>query len=223
MSQEQWTAVDRYFTDTLRAKDEILDAVLARSDAAGLPQINVAPNQGKFLMLMTRMIGARRILEVGTLGGYSTIWLGRGLPSSGHIDTLEANPEHADVARDNIRHAGLEDLVEIHVGMALETLKHLVLLRTLPYDLIFLDADKAGLPDYLQWSLELSHTGTVIIADNVVRRGEVSNPDTADEDVRGAQRYLEIAGADPRLESTAIQTVGSKGYDGFAISVVTET
>jgi predicted O-methyltransferase YrrM len=220
MSQDQWTAIDRYFTDHLLDDDAALDAALSTSDKAGLPHINVAPNQGKLLMLMAMATGAKRVLEIGTLGGYSTIWLGRGIPSNGHIDTLEFNPEHAEVAAGNIHTAGLQDTVEIHVGRALDTMKHLVRQETEPYDLIFIDADKTSLPDYLEWSLRLSRPGTVIIADNVVRNGRVTDSTTTDPDVLGVQRFINLVAAHPQLETTAIQTVGSKGYDGFAMSVV---
>lgn len=220
MSHELWTAIDQYFSEHLHADDTALDTALTTSDEAGLPHIAVAPTQGKYLMLMTQIAGAKRVLEIGTLGGYSTIWLGRGLGADGHIDTLEFNPDHADVARKNIRAAGLEDVVEIHVGKALATMQHLARQNVAPYDLIFIDADKASLPDYLEWSLKLSHPGTVIIADNVVRNGRVVDSTTTDPDVQGVQRFIEQAGANPRLEATALQTVGSKGYDGFAILVV---
>ncbi|HEV2074097.1 MAG TPA: O-methyltransferase [Thermomicrobiales bacterium] len=220
MSQEQWTAVDRHFSHILHTGDVVLDAALAASDAAGLPQINVTSSQGKLLMLMARMIGANRILEIGTLGGYSTIWLGRGVAGDGRIVTLELVQKHADVARRNLERAGLDAITEIRVGKATDSLHQLIAEGTEPFDLVFIDADKASLPDYLEGSLRLSRPGTVIIADNVVRSGKVANPDTTDEDVRGVQRYLELVGADPRLESTAIQTVGAKGYDGFAISFV---
>lgn len=222
MSQEQWTAVDTHFSHVLHTGDDILDAALSASDAAGLPQINVTSNQGKFLMLLARMIGARRILEIGTLGGYSTIWLGRGIPEDGRIVTLELVQKHADIARRNLEHAGLDAITEIRVGKATDSLYQLIAEGTEAFDMVFIDADKASLPDYLEWSLQLSRPGTVVIADNVVRRGEVANPDTTDQDVRGVQRYLELVGAESRLESTAIQTVGAKGYDGFAISLVTE-
>jgi predicted O-methyltransferase YrrM len=217
MSHDQWTAIDQYLTDRLIDEDGALDSALTASEEAGLPHINVAPNQGKLLMLIAQIAGAKRVLEIGTLGGYSTIWLGRGIPADGHIDTLEFKPDHAEVARKNIRIAGLEGVVEIHIGKALDTMKHLVRQDTAPYDLIFIDADKTSLPDYLEWSLKLSRPGTVIIADNVVRNGRVINSATTDRDVQGVQRFIELAGANPRLESTAIQTVGSKGYDGFAM------
>ena len=220
MSQDQWTAIDTYFTDHLHGEDAALEHALAASNDAGLPHISVSPNQGKFLMLMALAIGAKRVLEIGTLGGYSTIWLGRGIAAGGHIDTLELNPDNAEVARKNIHTAGLENHVQIHVGKALDTLQDLIRLETAPYDLIFIDADKASLADYLEWSLKLSRVGTVIISDNVVRNGRIADSTTTNPDVLGAQRFVEMVGANPRLETTAIQTVGSKGYDGFAMTVV---
>lgn len=219
-NQERWTDIDTYFSKTLHGDTSVLDAALQASDEAGLPQINVAPNQGKFLTVLALATGASRILEIGTLGGYSTIWLAHGLPEDGRIVTLEVNEHHADVARKNFEHAGIADAIDIRVGKATDSLKALVDEGAEPFDLIFLDADKASLPEYLVWSLKLARPGTVIVADNVVRHGEVINPDTTDANVQGVQRYLELAGNDPRLETTAIQTVGSKGYDGFAISVV---
>ncbi|HWV24298.1 MAG TPA: O-methyltransferase [Thermomicrobiales bacterium] len=220
VNQARWTALDEYFSEHLHGDDPALDAALAASDAAGLPQINVAPNQGKLLMLIAMMTGAKRVLEIGTLGAYSTIWLGRGLPAEGHIDTLEIDPEHAAVAAGNIREAGLEDLVEVHIGKATETLEDFVRREVPPYDLIFIDADKASLPDYLALSLKLARPGSVIIADNVVRHGEVGNARSTDPNARGVQRFIDEIGSNPALESTAIQTVGSKGWDGFAITIV---
>ncbi len=221
MPQEQWTAVDRYFSDTLVQGDPVLEEALRASDAAGLPAINVADNQGKFLMLLALMRGARRILEVGTLGGYSTIWLARGLAPEGRLITIEAKPAHAEAARENIARAGLADVVEVHLGNARQVMEKLVRDGEAPFDLVFLDADKAGLPGYLDLALKLSHPGTVIVADNVVRGGHVIDPASPNADVQGVRRYLELLGADHRLQSTAIQTVGSKGYDGFAITIVT--
>ena len=221
MSQELWTAVDTYFSETLVQSDPVLEETLRASDAAGLPPINVADNQGKFLMLLALMRGARRILEVGTLGGYSTIWLARGLPADGRLVTIEAKPLHAEVARANIARAGVADVVDVRLGNARQVLETLARDGEAPFDLVFLDADKAGLPAYLESSLKLSRPGSVIVADNVVRGGHVVDPESASADVQGVRRYLEMASSDPRLESTAIQTVGSKGYDGFAITVVT--
>jgi predicted O-methyltransferase YrrM len=221
MTREQWTAVDAYFTDRLAPADPVLDAALAASDAAGLPAINVAPNQGKLLELLARARGARTILELGTLGGYSTIWLGRTLVPGGRMVTLEADPKHAEVARANLVRAGLADIVEVRVGPALETLPKLAADGVGPFDLIFLDADKVSYPEYLTWSLRLSRPGTLIVADNVVRGGAVVDPNSRDENVRGVRRFTDMLGAEPRLTATAIQTVGSKGYDGFAIAIVT--
>jgi predicted O-methyltransferase YrrM len=221
MSQELWTAVDDYFSDQLVPPDPVLDDTLRASDAAGLPAINVAANQGKLLMLLARIRGARSILEIGTLGGYSTIWLARALPADGRLVTLESRPSHAEVARANLERAGLSGIVEVRLGNALQTLAKLANEGAGPFDFVFLDADKANLPGYLEWSLKLSRPGTVIVADNVVRGGHVTDPDSPSADVQGVRRYLEMASTDPRLESTAIQTVGAKGYDGFSISVVT--
>ncbi len=221
MSQQLWTAVDDYFSDQLVPSDTVLDDTLRASDEAGLPAINVAANQGKFLMLLAQIRAARSILEIGTLGGYSTIWLGRALPADGRLVTLESRPSHAEVARANLGRAGLSGIVDVRLGNALQTLAKLVDEGAGPFDFVFLDADKANLPGYLEWSLKLSRPGTVIVADNVVRGGHVTDPDSSSADVRGVRRYLEMASTDPRLDSTAIQTVGSKGYDGFSISVVT--
>lgn len=218
--QTRWTEIDQYFSEHLHGDDPALDAALAASDEAGLPQINVAPNQGKFLMLLAKISGAKRVLEVGTLGGYSTIWLGRGIPADGHIDTLEISADNASVAARNIENAGLEDRVEIHIGKAVETLEDFIRRAVEPYDFIFLDADKATLPDYLACAVKLSRPGTVIVSDNVVRHGEVVNAATTDPNVIGVRRLMDELHGSPELESTAIQTVGSKGYDGFAISVV---
>ncbi|MGA8113531.1 MAG: O-methyltransferase [Actinocatenispora sp.] len=219
MTNERWSAVDDYLTDVLLPKDPVLDQVLAASDAAGLPPISITAPQGRLLNLLARIHGARTILEVGTLGGYSTIWMARALPAGGRLITLEADPHHAEVARANIAHAGLSDVVEVRLGPAAETMTSLS--SDGPFDLIFIDADKTGYPGYLRASLALSRPGTVIIADNVVRNGKVSDPDSKDESVQAVRRYLELVAADPRLEATAIQTVGQKGYDGFALAVVT--
>lgn len=222
MNQDQWTEVDRYITDLLVPADEVLDAALADSSAAGLPDINVAPNQGKLLHLMALMQGARRILEIGTLGGYSTIWLGRALPADGTLITLEAVEKHAAVARRNIERAGLAELVEVKVGPAAETLAALIEAKTEPFDFIFIDADKQGYPEYFTLALKLSRKGTVMVADNVVRQGAVAHPDSRDERVQGVRRFNELVAAEPRVSATVVQTVGSKGYDGFAVAVVTE-
>jgi predicted O-methyltransferase YrrM len=219
--QEQWTAVDAYFTEHLVPADPVLDATLAASDAAGLPDINVAPHEGKLLEVLARLRGARTILELGTLGGYSTIWMGRTLPPDGHMVTLEADPRHAEVARANLARAGLADVVEVRVGPALDTLPKLVADGAGPFDLIFIDADKVGYPEYLTWSLRLSRPGTLIVADNVVRGGAVADPASRDPSVRAVRKFIEMIGADPRLTATAVQTVGSRGYDGFALALVT--
>jgi predicted O-methyltransferase YrrM len=216
MSQDLWTAVDRYIADLLVPPDAALDAALRATADAGMPAIAVSPNQGKLLMLMAQMLGARRILEIGTLGGYSTIWLGRGLAAGGRFITLEADPKHAGVARSNIARAGLGDMVEVRVGKALDTLPHV----EGPFDFIFIDADKVNYPGYLDWAVRLSRSGTVIIADNVVRKGAVIDADSTDANVQGVRRFNEIIAADRRLSATAIQTVGSKGYDGFTIARV---
>ena len=220
MSQEQWTAVDRYITELLVPPDPALDAALQSSAAAGLPAINVAPNQGKFLMLLAQIQGARNILEIGTLGAYSTIWLARALPSDGHLITLEADPKHAEVARANIARAGLAQVVEVRMGPALETLPRLAAEDAGPFDLIFIDADKPSYPDYLLWALKLSRRGTVIVADNVIRDGAVIDPASDDPRVQGMRRFNELLAAEPRVSATEIQTVGSKGYDGFALAIV---
>jgi predicted O-methyltransferase YrrM len=221
MEQELWTAVDGYLADLLLPPDDVLTAALAASAAAGLPSISVAPNQGKLLTLLARMQGARRILEIGTLGGYSTIWLARGLATGGQLISLEAEPKHAAVARSNIANAGLADRVEIKLGPAAETLARMVEDRCAPFDLIFIDADKESYAEYLEWALRLSRPGTVIIADNVIRRGAITDPGSEDPRVQGVRRFYERLAAEPRLTATAIQTVGSKGYDGLAIALVT--
>jgi predicted O-methyltransferase YrrM len=221
MNQAQWTEVDDYFAELFVPPDPVLDAALAASDAAGLPAINVAPNQGKLLMLFARMKGARRILEIGTLGGYSTIWLARALPPDGRLVTLEADAHYAEVARANIARAGLSDIVELRLGPALDTLAALVKEKAQPFDLIFIDADKPNNPRYFAFALELSRPGTLIVADNVVREGAVARKGSRDPGVEGIRRFNELMAAEPRVSATAIQTVGSKGYDGFAIALVT--
>jgi predicted O-methyltransferase YrrM len=221
MNQEQWTAVDHYITDLLVAPDQALEATLQTSAKAGLPPISVAPNQGKLLQLLVKMQGARNILEIGTLGGYSTIWLARGLPAGGHLVTLEAEPLHADVAQKNIARAGLEKIVEVRLGPALDTLEQLVAEKRGPFDFIFIDADKENYPDYFIWSLKLSRLGTCIIADNVVRNGAVIDPAHEDPRVQGVRRMNDLLAADQRVSATTLQTVGSKGYDGFTLAIVT--
>jgi predicted O-methyltransferase YrrM len=218
--QKQWTAVDRYLVDLLVPTDQALDEALRSSERAGLPALNVAPNQGKFLQILTQIQGARRILEIGTLGGYSTIWMARALPKDGRLITLEFEPKHAEVARGNIARANLSDRVDIRVGKAVDSLAALVQAGEAPFDLIFIDADKPSNPEYLQWSLKLSRPGTLIIGDNVVRDGQVVDPNNQDPKIVGTRRFLEMLGELPQLTVTAIQTVGSKGYDGFAIARV---
>ena len=220
MSQKQWTAVDRYFSETLVPSDPVLDAALQANTKAGLPAIDVAPNQGKFLQLLVQLRGARRILEIGTLGGYSSIWMARALPADGRLTTLEFSPKHAEVARANIARAGLEKIVEIRVGPALETLSKMEKEGTEPFDLIFIDADKPNNPNYLPWALKFSRPGTLLIGDNIVREGEVADPSSTDPNVQGQRRFLEMMAGNPRLSATALQTVGSKGYDGFAMALV---
>ncbi|MFT4248637.1 MAG: O-methyltransferase [Pseudomonas sp.] len=222
MNQQQWDTVDAYFTDRLVASDNALDATLAASAEAGLPSINVAPNQGKLLHLLAKIGGARRILEIGTLGGYSTLWLARALPDDGVLVSLEGNAAYATLARSNIEAAGLAAIVSIQVGDALHSLQQLVDAGTAPFDLVFIDADKENNPEYLRLSLQLSRPGTVIIADNVVRRGKVADRDDLDASAAGVRAYFDLLAGDPRLSSTAVQTVGSKGWDGFAITLVAE-
>ena len=200
--------------------DAALDAALEASAAAGLPPHEVAPNHGKLLELLARVQGAHRVLEIGTLGGYSTIWLGRALPAGGLLITLEADPRYAEVARANVARAGLAAWVELRAGPALETLPLLAAEGLAPFDLIFIDADKRHNPDYLSWALELSRAGSLIVADNVIRGGAVIDPDSDDPDVEGVRRFNELLAAEPRLSATAVQTVGGKGYDGFAIALV---
>jgi predicted O-methyltransferase YrrM len=226
MTQEQWTAVDRYITDHLLEPDAVLDAALHDSTAAGLPPIAVTPNQGKLLQLLLRLAGARTVLELGTLGGYSTIWLARALPADGHLVTLEANPRYAEVARANIERAGLAGIVEMRVGPALDTLPELASEGAYPFDAIFIDADKQNYPGYFAWALKLSRPGTLIIGDNVVRDGAILDPNARDPAgegvVQGVRRFYELLAAEARVSATAIQTVGDKGHDGFALALVTD-
>jgi predicted O-methyltransferase YrrM len=223
MTQELWTSVDRYIVDSLIPHDPVFDSVLHANTAAGLPSIDVAPNQGKLLHLLAQIMGARRILEIGTLGGYSTIWLARALPPDGKLITLEVEAKHAEVATANIARAGLSSLVELRLAPALESLSQLHKEGALPFDLIFIDADKQTIPQYLEWSLRLSRIGTVIITDNVIRDGAVIDPLDPDPRVQGVRRFFQMISADPRIDATAIQTVGSKGYDGFTLAVVKST
>lgn len=219
-TQETFTAVDQYYADLLVKADPALEAALQNSDAAGLPSINVSPNAGKLLFLLARLMGARRILELGTLGGYSTIWMARALPADGRLITLEFEAKHAEVARANIARAGLAHLIEIRMGRALDTLPQLAADGSGPFDLIFIDADKQSYPDYFIWALKLSRRGTLIIADNVVRKGAVADPNTTDANVLGVRWMNELIAAEPRVTATAMQTVGVKGYDGLAFALV---
>ena len=219
MSKETWTAVDDYAAELLVPQDEALQSALESSRAAGLPQIQVSRAQGKWLHLLARAIGARNILELGTLGGYSAIWLGRALPPDGRMITLEIEPKHAEVARANLARAGLTGRVEIRLGPAAASLDELARERAV-FDLIFIDADKTGYPIYLPLVLKVSRPGTVIVGDNVVREGKLVDRDNPDENVRAVRQFLEMLAAEPRISSTVLQTVGAKGYDGFAIAVV---
>ncbi|MFJ1543814.1 O-methyltransferase [Streptomyces sp. NPDC088246] len=221
MTLAQWTEVDDYFNGLLVGPDEALDAAVEASDKAGLPAIQVAANQGKLLNLLARLQGARTVLEIGTLGGYSTIWLARALPEGGRVVTLEADPAYAEVARANIERAGLADVVEIRVGRALDTLPELAAEGHGPFDVVFIDADKPSNPDYLAWSLKLTRPGSLIIADNVVRDGEVVDGSSDDPKVQGVRQFTELVAAEPTLTATALQTVGSKGYDGLMMALVT--
>jgi predicted O-methyltransferase YrrM len=219
MSQTTWTAVDHYLSDHLHPADPILDAALQASAEAGLPPINVAPNQGKLLALLASSIGARSILEIGTLGGYSTIWLARALPPDGTLITLEYSPKHADVARANLERAGLAAQVDVLVGAALDTLPTVANDARAPFDFVFIDADKVNTTPYFEWALQLTRIGGLIVVDNVVRDGKVIDAD-GDDNVQGIRRFMERIAREPRVMATAVQTVGSKGYDGLAIARV---
>src|SRR5579885_2441519 len=221
VTQELWSRVDSYITDLFARPDDALTAALLASEAAGLPTINVSPPQGKLLQVLAIAVGARAILEIGTLGGYSTIWLARALPPGGRLVTLEADPKHAEVARANIARAGLSGVVELRLGKALDTLPRLAAEGRGPFDLTFIDADKQSTADYFAWALKLSRRGSLIVVDNVVRKGAVADPATEDPAVRGMRRFLDVLAAEPRVSATAIQTVGGKGYDGFALALVT--
>ena len=218
--EARWTAVDAYITEQLLEPDPVLEAVLAASAEAALPPIGISAAQGRFLMLLAQIHGARRILEIGTLGGYSTIWLARGLSGDGKLVSLEAKQAHADVARTNIERAGFGERVEIRVGRALETLPRLEAERSGPFDLIFIDADKPSIPDYFLWALKLSRPGSVIIVDNVIRNGAIIDPVRDDPGIEGVRQFMAMVAAEDRVAATAIQTVGSKGYDGFAMVLV---
>jgi len=220
VSHEQWTAVDRFIDDNLVASDAALDRALKTSAAAGLPPIAVTPSQGKLLNLLARAICARTILELGTLGGYSTIWLARALAPGGRLVTLEANPAYAQVAATNITAAGLSDIVDVRTGNAHETLPELAAEKPDPFDLVFIDADKQSSPDYFTWALALSRPGSLIITDNVIRDGAVIDADSDDPSALGSRRLHALLGAEQRVSATTIQTVGAKGYDGFTLALV---
>ncbi|MFB6935772.1 O-methyltransferase [Streptomyces chartreusis] len=221
MSEPQvWDDVDEYFSSQLSPDDEILLAALRDSEAAGLPAISVTATQGKLLQLLAQIQGARNILEIGTLGGYSTIWMARALPSDGRLISLEYSAKYAEVASRNIARAGLDKVVEVRVGPALESLPKLADENPAPFDLVFIDADKANNPHYVDWALRLTSTGSLIVVDNVVRGGRVVETDSDAPDVRGTRAAIELIGSHPRLSGTAIQTVGGKGYDGFALARV---
>ena len=217
---EIWKQVDQYFADALIPPGEGFSAALDANRKADLPAIDVTPLQGKFLEILARATGAARVLEIGTLGGYSTLWLARALPANGLVVTLELEPRHAEVALQNLKAAGLANKVDLRIGPAAETLKALARENITPFDLIFIDADKASYPDYLQWSMKLSHPGTIIVADNVVRDGKIIDPASSDPNIKGVRRFTEMIATEPRLSTTVLQTVGTKGYDGFAIAIV---
>ncbi|HTW92296.1 MAG TPA: O-methyltransferase [bacterium] len=220
MSQELWTSVDGYVNGMVVRQDEVLAEALAASDAAGLPRISVSPSQGKLLHLLARAIGARNILEIGTLGGYSAIWLARALPEGGRLVTVEVDPKHAAVAGKSIARAGLTSLVDLRVGRALDVLPQIAAEGRGPFDLVFIDADKTGNPDYFAWALRLTRPGSVIIVDNVVRKGAVIDGESTDPNVQGVRRLNELIAREPRVSATTIQTVGAKGYDGFTLALV---
>jgi predicted O-methyltransferase YrrM len=221
MTQPQWTAVDKYLADLFAQHDPALDAALADSQAAGLPAIQVAAVQGKLLHVLALLSGARKVLEVGTLGGYSTIWLARALQPGGRLVSLEISPAHADVARKNLARAGVADRVEVRVGPALEALPKIAGEGIAPFDLVFIDADKQNNAAYFDWAVRLGRRGTLIITDNVVRDGAVIDAESTDERVQGVRRFHAAVAADPRVTASAIQTVGQKGYDGLSFAVVT--
>ncbi|MDO8359221.1 MAG: O-methyltransferase [Devosia sp.] len=221
MDEQAWTDVDTYIEDRLLADaDPIFEAVLRANAGGRLPSIDVSPAQGKFLNLMVTISGARRVLEIGTLGGYSTIWLAKALPADGQLISLEFQPRHAEVARENLARAGLLGVAEVRIGAALDLLPKLAAEGAGPFDLIFIDADKPNNPGYLDWAIRLSRPGTVIILDNVVRDGRVVDPDSRDPSIVGTRAAFDLLKSSPRIDSTALQTVGAKGWDGFMLGVV---
>ncbi|MFI5101479.1 MAG: O-methyltransferase [Actinomycetes bacterium] len=221
MSESTWEDVDEYVVERLAATDDVLDHVRQASAAAGLPDIAVSAAQGKFLHLLTRAVRASSVLEIGTLGGYSTVWFARALPAGGRVVTLEVDPHHAEVARSNAAAAGVADLVDVRLGAALDTLPRLVGEGAGPFDLVFVDADKENNAAYVRLALDLSRPGTIVVVDNVVRGGGVVDPGSADPRIRGTRALFDYLAAEPRLDSTALQTVGAKGYDGFVLALVT--
>jgi predicted O-methyltransferase YrrM len=222
MSDQRWADVDEYLTGLFGGEDEVLTGAVAAGEAAGLPDIQVSPEQGRLLQVLARTVNARSILEIGTLAGYSTIWLARSLPEDGRLISLEYEPKHAEVARANLERAGLSEIAEVRVGPASESLAALAADNAGPYDLVFIDADKSGYPDYLAWSLKLTRPGSLIVADNVVRQGKLADPANQESAVVGVRRYIELVAAEPRLTAGVVQTVGIKGYDGLCIAVVGE-
>ena len=220
MDRKTWSAVDDYIVENLLPADTVLEAALRSNRSRGLPAIDVSPAQGKLLHLLARMNNAKRILEIGTLGGYSTIWLARALPADGKVVTLELDPHYADVARINFKMAGLSDRIDLRVRPALKSLEDIGARGAEPFDMIFIDADKPNNPNYLAWAMKLSRPGTVIVCDNVIRDGAVLDKSGGDPNVEGARAAFSFMAKEARLEATAVQTVGAKGYDGFAIAVV---
>jgi predicted O-methyltransferase YrrM len=220
MTQDLWTAVDTYVDSSLSLSDDALRATVAANAEGGLPSIDVTASQGMLLHLLARAIGAKRVLEIGTLGGYSTIWLARALPDGGRVVTLEFDPKHAAVAKENIERAGLASIVDVRVGKALDSLPVIEREGPEPFDLLFIDADKVNNPNYFEWALKLTHAGSLIIVDNVVREGGLADSLSEDAAIRASRAVVELMGRDPRVEATVMQTVGAKGYDGFAIALV---
>jgi len=219
MTESLWTEVDRYIDERVAPPDPVLTAALDAANAAGLPAISVSPSQGKLIAILARSVKASRVLEIGTLAGYSTIWLARALPRRGRVVTLEYDPKHADIARSNFARAGLSDSIEVRVGAALDTLPPLA--KEPPFDFVFIDADKVNTPEYFKWALRLTHPGSLIVVDNVVRDGRVADETIDDDNVRGMQRFMDMLANEPRVLATVVQTVGAKGYDGFALALVT--
>ncbi|NDI35042.1 O-methyltransferase [Chengkuizengella sediminis] len=219
---ENWNDVDFYFSNKLGSSDPIMDSILKANTEADLPAIDVSANQGKLLYLLAKLKGVKNILEIGTLGGYSSVWLGRALPEDGHLTTLEFDPKHAKVARENIKKAGLENKIEVIVGAALDSLQVLEEKAVPKFDFIFIDADKPNNPNYVKWALKLANPGAVIIVDNVVRSGKIIDSESEDLGVQGTRQLFDLLSKESRIDSTAIQTVGSKGYDGFVLGIVKE-